>query len=173
MPKLSDLPGTTPRGILKDKFVPFTAFLQADPIGGKRFETVRSLERQAAKIENDLELLCDSDSTDPVDPVFDYTIPIAFTPQFGDFGPRFTVSGHACRRDTFTKTPVGERDVIVAGERKTGPGAANAWSSNSDPELEALAKELRDLLEGTTGLKVFRMDLNGYIFGRKGVHFPQ
>lgn len=169
MPKLSDLPGTTPRGVLVDKHVPFTAFLKAYPVQGKRSEMARSLERQSSTIEDQLLGACGGVTYDIT---FDYSTPIAYTFQFGQQTARFTINGHACKRTEFTKTPVGEQLVVSNNHELIGVGAANASNMTPDTDLNAISLEIRNLLENLTGLKCYRLKIAGYIYGTKGVHFP-
>ena len=169
MPKLSNMPGTAPYNQhLTEVHVPFTAFLKADPIGGKRFETIRSLERQSARIEEQLVDLCGTAGS-----TFDFSRPVAFTFQFGDKTARFTVNGHACVRSEFTNRPLEEVAVDHDNKSQIGIGESNGARAVASPELNAIAKEVKDQLEIATGLQVIRLKIAGYIYGYKGVHFPQ
>lgn len=166
--KLSDYPGAhTLTGSNRYFHVPFSCFLRIVPIRGKRFETVHDEEKAADWAEQQLEAICSSEGL-----VFDFTKPVAFTPQFGDKTARLSFHGHACRKTSFTKTPIGERRVINTGEYKTGPGAANASNRIPDPELDTLCKELKAQIETATGYEVIRLELARFIYGVGGEHFP-
>ena len=101
-------PGNRPYVQNRHKHVPFTAFLKITPTRGKRFETINDAEKMANAVENELETFCNSSQGDLP---FAYGIPVGVTPQFGNKTARITVNGFACRRDDFTKEPVGERSV--------------------------------------------------------------
>jgi hypothetical protein len=103
---------------------------------------------------------------------FDYSTPIAFTFQFGQQTARFTINGHACKRNDFTKTPVGEQLVVSNNHESIGVGAANASNMTPDADLNAITLEVQNLLENLTGLKCYRLKIAGFIYGTKGVHFP-
>jgi hypothetical protein len=156
---------------LGDKHVPFTAFLRIVPIRGKRFETVRDMEKIAYRVEENLEHLCSSGSfTAPVS--FDFAKPVAFTPQFGDKTARLTIHGHACKIPNFTKTPDGLHNKDTSDGILTGPGGGNAVNRVPDPDVSALTKELKMQIESATGLPVYRMEVAGFIFGITGETFP-
>jgi hypothetical protein len=169
MPLLSDSPGSPPTGVLADKHVPFTAFLRANPILGKRQETYESLKRESAILETLLENVCGG-ATYTIS--FDFAKPIAFTPQFGDKPYRFTVTGHACKRTTFDKNVVGTRWVDADNRGIQGPAAANKSNETPSSDVNDVAKELVMILETTTGLQVYKLTVAGYIFGEKGAHIP-
>jgi len=165
MQRLSEAPGSPPHTSL-DRFVPYSAQLRARPIRGRRFETIRDLEKEADRISSALQSLCGTG----VD--FDVTDPVAYTRQFGNKGARFSFHGNACVQMSFTGSPVGTRTVVNAGEFKTGVGAANASNTVLDPELDTLVKSMKDDIETATGVTVDRIQLANVIYGRNGYHFP-
>lgn len=150
----------------KWKYVPFTCFLRITPSGTKHSEIVRAAEKQAAAVQSQLESFCGDGN------VFDFTKPIAYTPQFGQKTARLSFSGNLCRRLTFTKTPVGQRYVDTDAGIVYGPGAANAANSIPDPELDEIVKDFKAQVELLTGLAVIRVVAAGFIYGQGGVHFP-
>ena len=167
MPQLSDWPGTRVPRIWAEKFIPFTAFLKADPIVGvRRFESIRDFEKQSALIEQQLLTVCGSETV-----TFDFSIPIAFTPQFGKQTARFTVNGNACSQPSFTAEPVNPLTVDADNQGLTGPGTANGRDTPST-NLDNIATLLKAQLEAATGLRVFRLKVAGFIYGFKGVSFP-
>jgi hypothetical protein len=171
MPLLSDAPGKPPLNQkLEGKFVPFTIFLKADPFPGNRSEKIKYLERQAARIEDQLEDFCDTGS-DP-NLTFDFAKPVAFTVQFGEQTARYTVTGHVCKRASFTKLPFGEQLVVSDNREQTGIGAGNASNIEPAAEVNIIAENLKDDFETATGLEVIRVEIAGYIYGFKGVHIP-
>jgi len=151
------------------KFVPFTCFLKIDPRGIRRFEVVRQGERLARMVQDALEGFCAGATEDGS---FDFTRPVAYTPQFGQKTTRLSFSGHFCRRETFTKTPIGQRWVDTDSGLVYGPGAANTVNSIPDPELDELVKVFKFQVESLTGLTVIRIMAAGFIYGEGGVHFP-
>ena len=158
-------------GTSKDKHVPFSAYLRVVPIRGKRFEIIRDMETIANQVEMLLDGICGS--SEGVS--FDYTKPVAFTPQFGNKQARLSFHGHICKianPSTFTKTPVGLRTVISGGEYKIGASASNASNRQPDPQLDQLASDFKALIEATTGLTMFKLDIANVIYGLGGFHFP-
>jgi hypothetical protein len=97
---------------------------------------------------------------------------VAFTPQFGNSPYRFTVHGHACVRNDFANNPIGNRFVDADNKILQGPAASNNSNRTPDPQVNAIAEELRTLLETRTGLHVFKLRVAGVVFGDKGIHFP-
>lgn len=171
MSVLADTPGAPAiLGTNREKHVPYTVYLEVDVLKGKRFERIRDLEKQANEVEDSLETI-ECDGTAGVS--FDFTKPVALTRQYGDIPPRLSFHGHICYRSSFTKTPVGERTVISAGEFKTGPGASNRSNRTPDPELDQVASEFKNLIETATGYAMQRLELARFIYGRGGVHFPR
>jgi len=152
----------------KWKYVPFTCFLRITPPGTKHFEIVRAAEKQAAIVQAQLEDFCGASDEN----VFDFTRPVAYTPQFGQKTARLSFSGNLCRRLTFTKTPVGQRYVDMDDGVVYGPGAANAANSIPDTELDDIVRDFKLQVESLTNLQVIRIVAAGFIYGQGGVHFP-
>ena len=162
------MPGTTPRGVLAEKYVPFTAFLKADPPAtNKRQELTHWYEVHSTLIEEQLDGLCATAGG-----TFDYSKPIAYTVQFGDKTPRFTINGHACRRETFTNEPT--QKITKDYDNKIWEGYSNTNEGNEvpSPELNTIPEEVRLQLEASTGLPVIRLKIAGYIYGYKGTTIP-
>lgn len=174
MTALSDIPGVSPpAATASKKHVPFTCFLRVEPLPGKRWERIRDIEQLANDAEDALETIACDDGSYGLS--FDFTKPVAFTRQFANKQARLSFHGHLCAQlppDTFTKTPVGERTVVNAGEYKTGPGASRRPTRYPDSSLDTLVTEFKDLIESTTGLTVTRIELARVIYGDGGFHFP-
>jgi hypothetical protein len=68
-------------------------------------------------------------------------------------------------------TPVGTQTVINSGEFKTGPSLHNGFRQ-PDIKLDAIVTELKNKLESIISLDVFKMEVNGVIYGEGGFHFP-
>jgi hypothetical protein len=175
MTALSDIPGVSPpAATASKKHVAFTCFLRVEPLPGKRWERIRDIEQMANDTEALLETIACDDGSYGLS--FDFTKPVAFTRQFGNKQARLSFHGHYCALlppETFTKTPVGERTVVNAGEFKTGPGASRRPTRETDPSMDTLVKELKDLIESTTGLTVTRLEFARVIYGAGGFHFPR
>jgi hypothetical protein len=173
MPALSDMPGAYST-VWDGKHIPFTIYLRANVHGRKRQEKYSDLQKYSAYIESLLENVCTvSGSSGSTLYSFDFTKPVAFTNKFAGYPYRFTINGHACRRDTFTKTPVGQRIVINDNQFKTGPGAANASNKVPDADVNIVANELKTVFESLTGLSVLGIRVANYRLGYKsGTHMP-
>ena len=163
--ELSMTSGVYPRAANYFKSVPFTAYLLANQLSGKRMETDFDFDRQSQLIQNALEYMCSgaSGSGDTIE--FDYSTPIAWTRAFGHFPARFTVNGNVCRQQTFTATPVGSK------YEDGYPNVPVVDNSVPSAELQSLAETFKAALESRTGLKVFKLVLAGHIFGTGGTHF--
>ena len=146
--------------------VPFTAYLKATPIGGKKFETERNLQKEADNIEQLLSTICDSEGTQ-----FSYASPIAYTRQFGNATARFTIHGHACPRTTFTNNNFDQNRVINTGQYQVG-AQYNAGNLTTTAEINTSVRNLKNQLENATGHIVFKMIYANIIFGESGTHFP-
>ena len=86
MPNLSTTSDqVTPTAAQDAVHIPFTVHIRVVPdfgVGGKRMSYFRNLEKIALRVERDL-----------VAAGLNIATPVAFTPQFGDFGARLTVVG--------------------------------------------------------------------------------
>jgi hypothetical protein len=169
MSQLSDTPGVT-QAYRQYVYVPFSVQLRVDPIRGKRFEIIRDLEIQANLLETLLESICNSTTDGEID--FDYTKPIAFTPQYGNKPARFSFHGHLCRRNSFPKDHLGSRTIISDSQYKTGDWAANQSNKTPDNELNNITHDFKTLIESTTSLTVIKLEIAGLIYGNGGIHFP-
>lgn len=164
--RLSDTPMAENLNLRSGVLVPFTAYLKADPAAGKeRLVAYRDMQKMSAWIEDILSTPC----TDGVE--MDFAKPVAFTPQFGQKTARFTVHGHACNRDTFAKQPI-ESVNVDHNEILTGYDASNKWNGIPKAALDSVCTEIKNRIESLTNLTVYRLDVAGFIYGEKGVHFP-
>ena len=169
MSQLSDTPGVT-QAYSQYVHAPFSIQLRVDPIRGKRFETIRDLETQANYLETLLESICNSTTEGEID--FDFTKPIAFTPQYGNKPARFSFHGHLCRRNSFPKDYLGSRTIISDNQYKTGDWATNQSNRTPDDELNIMVSDFKNLIENTTSLTVIKLEIARYIYGSGGSHFP-
>lgn len=169
----ADTPGAEPLlGINRSKHVPYSCELKITPIHGKRQEVAHDLEKLSNLAEAALvDVSCLA--TDGIS--FDFTRPVAYTPQFANKSARLTFHGHLCRLDdpdTFVKAPVGERIVINTGEFKTGQDASRQNNRIPDAQLNSLVSDFKAIIESATGLTVQRLEVARVIYGRGGFHFP-
>ena len=85
MPKLSTTTTqVTPRAAQDEIHIPYVIHIRIVPdlAQGKRWSHFRNLEKKALRVEQDL-----------LAAGFNIATPVAFTPQFGDFGARLTIIG--------------------------------------------------------------------------------
>jgi len=125
------------------------------------------MQQLSAWIEDQLLNVCSTEELQ-----LDFARPVAFTPQFGQQGARFTIHGNACKKTTFVNQPV---DSEYVDHPDPILGYDNSRANNKTPvaAVESLCTELKLLLEATTGLLVTKLDVAGVVYGgRKGYHFP-
>jgi len=166
--QLSEAPSSVHPWIASEKYVPFTAYLSISPINGKREEVRREFEILSERIEQILENFCGGSEG----MVFDFAKPVAYTPQFGNHTARFTINGHACKRNVFTNLPVGQQQIDCDNKLQVGNGAGNAANIVPSIALDAVAHELVTTLEAALGLRVFKIKVAGYDYGFKGTTIP-
>ena len=177
MPNLSTSPFQPSAGAGQNEtFVPFVAHIRVVPsLGtGKRWSLFRNLEKTALRVEEDL-----------IDANFNIASPVAFTPQFGDFGARLTIVGFVEKTrltdERFVEAPttnidlihsgtdVGEKTALVDGNR------GGSLSEAQDPTLtvEAEVAELRLLLAASSTQFVLNdvthIEYNGIKYGLKKI----
>jgi len=167
--QLSEAPASKSPWVAAEKHVPFTALLRSNPVRGTRSEMRREFEILSERIEEILESLCSNSNEDIT---FDFSKPVAYTPQFGNYTARFTINGHACKRRTFTALPVGEQQIDCDNKLQIGNGAGNAANMIPSVELDAVAHEVVTALETAIGLHVFKIKIAGYDYGFKGTTIP-
>lgn len=170
MSNLSDTPLVINPITWKGVFVPFIAFLKADPPAGlgKRIEKYRWFSLHSTLLESQLDTTCNSEGI-----VFDFAKPVAFTPQFGQNTARFTVTGNLCHKDSWINRPLNETNVDYENGILTGYDASNKSNEIPRAVLDSTAKSFKKLLETITGLQVIKLDIANYIYGIKGSHFPK
>jgi len=125
------------------------------------------MEKLSAWIEDQLLNVCSTDELQ-----LDFARPVAFTPQFGQQGARFTVHGHACKKTSFAKQPV-ESEYVDNSNLVLGYDNSRAYNRIPVADVEDLCESLKTLLQTTTGLLVTKLDVAGVVYGgRKGRSFP-
>jgi hypothetical protein len=126
------------------------------------------MERLSDEVETLLESFCGNTATHS----FDFNIPVAFTPAFGNKPARLTVTGNMCVRSTFDLEPVSERIVIADNREITGAAASNTSNRVPSDDLSDAVAQMKADVESLTGLTVLRLEAAGFIFGSGGMTFP-
>jgi hypothetical protein len=170
--QLSEAPNSPHPWVDAEYHVPFTAYLKIAPARGKREEIRRYYEILSERIEQVLETFCGNAASAGEYISFDFSTPVAWTPQFGNATARFTINGHACKRKKFTSLPVGQQQIDADNNLQIGNGAGNAANMTPSTTLDAVAKEVVEALEVALGLKVFKIKVAGYNYGLKGTTIP-
>lgn len=184
MPKLSTSPDQpTPGAAQDEEFIPFVAHIRVVPdlTTGKRWVLIRNLEKIALRVERDL-----------LAAGFNIATPVAFTPQFGDYGARLTVVGFVEKSrindgrqnqppttnidEIHSGTDPGERTALIDGNK------GGSLSAGQDPTsvVDAEVTELRALLDAASTHynldDIVHIEYNGVKYGVKkqgGRSFPR
>lgn len=173
---------------------PFTAHLRVVASRGKRFETVRSLQRLAYLIYDGADgngglignasiavarpgggqtsQLNGNDQTD-------YVPGMAVTPQFGNSPARLSIPGFYLL-ETANDQPWAERTIAHAGAYFTGAGGSNAYRTNPTATVAAEVTALKAIIDAVIaaevpgeGVTLFRLDYKGITWGDRGFTFPR
>jgi len=175
MPRYSTSSDQPIPGAAQDEtFVPFVAHIRVVPdlATGKRLSYYRNLEKTALRVEDDL-----------VDAGFNIATPIAFTPQFGDFGARLTIIGFTEKSrvtdNRQVESPTTSIDLIHSGtdpNEKTAlidgnKGGSLAAGQDPTNTVEMEVSELRmNLAAASTQFQiddVIHIEYNGVKYGLK------
>lgn len=177
MPRYSTSPDQpSPRAAQVEAHIPFVAHVRVVPdlATGKRWSLYRNLEKVSIRVEDDL-----------LDAGFNIATPIAFTPQFGDYGARLTIVGFV-EKSRLTdsrkiEAPTTNIDLIHSGtdpDEKTALIDGNRGGSLSEAQdptatVEAETAELRALLAAATTQfdlnDVTHIEYNGVKYGLKKI----
>jgi hypothetical protein len=173
---------------------PFTAHFRVIATRGKRFETIRSLQRLAGLIyagasgtdgligEASIQVatpgggqasqLNASDQTD-------YYPGCAYTPQFGETPAQLTITGFYLL-DTANDQPWSDKTVAFSGDYSTGAGGAQGYRTNPTTAVASEVQALKAIIDAVIAAEVpnesvtlFRLDYKGIIWGDRGFHFPR
>jgi hypothetical protein len=144
--------------------VQFKVFANLVPLEGKRWETIRDMERVANEVEAAIIAGL---------PTINIATPIAFTPQFGSKTARITIVGTVREDDPLradrTNATFDHDNAIMSGQIG-GPNMAR-----TDPLVDAAVKRLKSLLEGSSSHllnHIYRIEYAGCVYGEGGRHFP-
>lgn len=170
--------------------VPFTAFLKIVPDtgDGRKFEKVRSREKMAKKVQQDLLTSFSSGNValpgGGISAVEEDTNNIAFNsqggvaqkPQFGDYPDTLTITGFY---NGSTKPPYPSITFAHAGQYVTGPATgAPGWRSTLQPAatadagVKALVAALKSAIT-SVDFTVLRIVYDGIVYGEGGYHLPK
>lgn len=200
----SNTENPSPTAAQEAVYVPFVAHVRLIPeLGtGKRVTMVRSLQKQARRIEQSLQAAIDSAI---LGVPLNIASPVAFTPQFGDFTARATVVGFAevVRADTssgrleddvFQTTNVdeihsgtdqGEKTALYDVNKGGSLAAGQDPKAYLDAEVTALRQALADALNPAINpdariafdlTDIVHVEYNGVKYGVKqfgGRSFPR
>lgn len=168
----SDQP--TPGNAQLETYIPFVAHIRVVPdrATGKRWSYYRNLEKIALRVEDDLDAAN-----------FNVATPVAFTPQFGDYGARLTIVGFVEKSrvadDRSVEAPttnidlihsgtdVGEETALINGNR----GGTLAEGQDPTSTVESEVAELAILLAASSSQfdlnDVIHIEYNGVKYGLK------
>ena len=154
----------------------FTAFIRIvpEPMEGRRFEYVRACEKLANQVEDDLKAITNgSFGAEIVIPG-----PVMFTHQFAQRPARLTITGFV-RSEKEVYKPLTDKTVEQSDQIKTGPTATGGTlhdGVNTTPEEDDDVKILKAALESASPTivagNIFRLELNGVLYGLDGRSFP-
>lgn len=175
MPRYSTSPDQpAPGGAQLETFIPFVAHVRVvpDQATGKRWSYYRNLEKIALRVEDDL-----------VTANFNIATPVAFTPQFGDFGARLTIVGFVEKSritdNRSVEAPTTNVNLIHSGtdpDEKTAlingnRGGTLAEGQNPTAVVESEVTELSILLAASTTQfnlnDILHIEYNGVKYGLK------
>jgi hypothetical protein len=162
----------------------FTVFVRVEPslANGKRFEYVRNLEKIANRVEDDIRALIavggaggsfgGSNGLQIGMPG-----PVLATPQFAQKPARLTITGFMLSGKRVL-SPLTERSIDSDGQVMTGPsttgGTINpdvAPTADQDDDVRILKAALEAASADISG-NIFRIELNGVLYGDGGRSFP-
>lgn len=177
-------------------FIPFVAYVRLIPeLGsGKRATMVRSLQKQARRIQQSIEAAIDDNL---LSPSINIASPVAFTPQFGNYTARATIVGFVeTDRNADEKVPTtnideihsgtdqGEKTALIDGNKGGSLAAGQDTQAYLDAEVTLLRQALADALNPSVNpgariafdlIDIVHIEYNGVKYGVKafgGRSFP-
>lgn len=173
------------------KFMPFTAHIRVVPSRGtgKRFESIRDLQKIATQVYDELENTNDLAIASPGggqhqsfrgnSGLSGATNGTAVKPQIGENPAQLMITGFLTSTDK--NYPVHDRKpVIHAGSYQTGIGGGYGWVTNPTTTADDYVKTIKTKLEtavdevlGSDDWNIFRIDVAGIVYGDGGYHFPK
>lgn len=173
------------------RFIPFTVHIKVIPFNGKRFESIRDLQKISELV---YEGILNASNTNVATPgggqhrnytgtqsggLGGYVNGCAVKPQFGETPAQLMITGF---HEVSTKNEPNytDKEVFHTGQDLEGIGSHNydaTPKSSVDDGVKALKTSLESAINvevsGLFDYKIFRIDYNGIIYGDRGFHFPR
>lgn len=172
------------------RWIPFTAHIRIVPERDSRTTTIRSLQKIAADVYDELVTDTDLSLATPgggqaksygpqLGGIGSMVNGMAVKPQMGQTPAQLSISGFITS-STDNTAPVPDKTVIHAGETMTGYGGNHHWDSLPKSGTNTIAASLRtklrsaltDALGASADWQVFRLDVAGVVYGDRGLHIP-
>lgn len=175
--------------------VPFVVHIRVVPNRGKRFETIRSLQRVARLIYGGGDGVSGLKGETAIEiarpgggqasgfeghDMTDYSPGCAVKPQFGQSPAQLMIAGFYLVDNAKNTQPWADRTITHAGAYFTGAGGANAARTNPETAVATQVKNLKTLIDSVIAaevageqVEVFRIDYRGITWGDRGFHFPR
>lgn len=172
------------------RWVPFTAHMRVVPERGSRTTHVRSLQKIASDVYDELVVDTDLSLATPgggqhksygpqLGGMGGMVAGTAVKPQMGQTPAQLQLTGFITT-STDNDPPVPDATVIHAGETMTGYKGNHHWDSLPESGTNTLVTAIRTKLEtaltaalgGSADWKVFRIEVAGVVYGDRGQHFP-
>lgn len=172
------------------RFVPFTAHVKVTPFRGKRFETLRDLQKISEMVYEGILNATGANVAIPGGGQHrnyvgsnggfgGYVNGCAVKPQFGESPAQLMITGF---HEVSTKNnPVyTDKEVLHTGQDLEGVGS-HSYDATPQSSVDTGVKDLKSALESAinaevSGLftyQIFRIDYNGVTYGDRGFHFPR
>jgi len=166
------------------KYIPFTAHIRVVPhrANGKRLEYVRDGQKIAVRIYEELEDVASIHIASPgggQSADVGKTIKgMAFKPQMGQVPAQLMITGFYEYTEIVNNYP--QKQVISGGEYQEGYAGSHGWNVNPISAVDTMAKSVKAILEtaassvlGNDDWNIFKLDINGVLYGSGGFHFPR
>ncbi len=179
------------------RWVPFTMHVRIVPDRGsgvlksKRFESVRDIQKIGTLM---FDALTDEASLNIAEPgggqhqsflgsgrggMSGLTRGFAVKPRIGETPAQAMITGF-WNESTPNDQPHPEHERISGGDTYSGPAIAIPWTQNPVTAVDTMVTSLKSLVEaafatdlpGGVIFEIFRIDINGVIYGDRGHHFP-
>ena len=165
--------------------IPFTIHIRVVPTTGKRFESIRDLQKISVAV---LEELDDSllSLASPgggqhraVGSFVGHANGTAIKPQIGASPAQLQITGF------YDDSGVPEQahadiQVVHTNSSQSGPAGGNTWNQSPNSQVDDNVKAIRTLFDaalskvlGSTDWRIFRLEVSGKVYGDRGLHFPR
>ncbi len=173
------------------RFIPFTAHIKVLPFNGKRFETIRDLQKISEMVYNGIVNTASVNVATPgggqhrnytgteAGGLSGYVNGCAVKPQFGQTPAQLMITGFYEVSSKNLPT-YSDKEVLHTGQDLEGIGS-HSYDATPQAAVDAGVKALKTALEsaidteigGLFTYQIFRMDYNGVLYGDRGFHFPR